>query len=108
MTEAEADLRRIQAAIGLAVKASSARSGKACMESEKKLIDDLIEAKNKFIEAMDDDFDTEKAIDILLNVSKCIEEFAQTCKRFTSAEAGQQAKAICKQFNDIMGVCRKL
>jgi cysteinyl-tRNA synthetase len=108
LNEAERDLRRIQAAIGLAVKASSARTGKACVESEKKLMNELIEAKNKFVEAMDDDFDTEKAIDILLNASKCIEEFAQECKRFTSAETGQQAKVICKQFNDVMGVCRKL
>jgi cysteinyl-tRNA synthetase len=108
LNEAQRDLRRIQAAIGLAVKASSAKAGKGCEESEKKLMNDLTEAKNKFVEAMNDDFDTEKAIDILLNASKCIEEFAHECKRFTSAETGQQAKAICKQFNDVMGVCRKL
>ena len=108
MAEAKTDLKRIQAAIALAVRASSAKSGKICVESEKKLIDELIQAKDKFIEAMDDDFDTEKAINILLDASRCIEEFSKECKRFTSAEAGQQAKAICKQFNDVMGVCRKL
>jgi cysteinyl-tRNA synthetase len=108
MVQAKADLRRIQTAIATAVKASSARSGKACMESEKKLINELVEARKKFIEAMNNDFDTEEAINTLLKASKCIEDFAKECKRFTSAEAGQQAKAICKQFNDIMGVCRKL
>lgn len=108
MAEAEADLRRIQAAMRIAVKASSAKSGKACAESEKKLVNELVEAKNKFIEVMNDDFNTEEAIKTLLEASEYIEEFAKTCKKFTSEETGQQAKAICKQFNDVMGVCRKL
>jgi cysteinyl-tRNA synthetase len=108
MAESEADLRRIQAAMRMAVKASSARSGKACAESEKKLVNELVEAKNKFIEVMNDDFNTEEAINTLLEASECIEEFTKTCKKFTSEETGQQAKAICKQFNDVMGVCRKL
>jgi cysteinyl-tRNA synthetase len=108
MAEAEANLRRIQASMRKAVKASTAKSGKACMEAERKLVSKLVQAKKKFIEAMNDDFNTEEAINTLLKASECIEEFGQTCKRFTSGEAGQQAEAICKQFNDIMGVCKKL
>jgi cysteinyl-tRNA synthetase len=108
MSEAEANLRRIQASMRKAVRATIAKSGKACKEAEKKLVSKLVQAKSKFIEAMNDDFNTEGAINTLLKASECIEEFAQTCKRFTSKETGQQAKLICKQFNDIMGVCKKL
>nr|MDO8132690.1 cysteine--tRNA ligase [Candidatus Njordarchaeum guaymaensis] len=119
MTKAELDLRRIQSAIKITVKTAAPKpsrrvgskekhSLKECPDAEKNLVDKLGDARNRFIEAMNDDFNTEEAIRILLRVSEYIEEFTQTCKRFRSAEAGQQAKAICKQFNDVMGVCRKL
>jgi cysteinyl-tRNA synthetase len=119
MAEAEANLRRIQSAIRETIKTASPKTGTSrrrkekpslneCPDAEKKLIESLAEAKNKFIEAMNDDFNTEEATRILLEVSQYIEEFTQTCKRFKSREAGKQAKAICRQFNDVMGVCRKL
>jgi cysteinyl-tRNA synthetase len=119
MAEAEADLKRIQSAIKKAIETAapkpSRRGGteakpslKECPDGEKDLINRLADAKNRFIEALNDDFNTEEAIRILLKVSQHIEEFTQKCQRFQSAEAGQQAKAICKQFNDVMGICRKL
>jgi cysteinyl-tRNA synthetase len=83
-------------------------SGKECVQGERNLIDRLVVAKRGFIEAMNDDFNTEKAIGILLKASEHIEKFSQTCKRFTTKETGEQARAICKQFNDVMGVCKNL
>jgi len=119
MAEAEVNLRRIQSAIRETIRTASPKtrrskgrreklSLKKCPSAEKNLVDNLADAKNKFIEAMNDDFNTEEATKILLKVSQYIEEFTQTCKRFQSPEAGKQAKAICRQFNDVMGVCRKL
>nr|MDO8100633.1 cysteine--tRNA ligase [Candidatus Njordarchaeota archaeon] len=119
MAEAEANLRRIQSAIRETIKTASPKTRRTKRrnrkpslregpDAERNLIYNLADAKNKFIEAMNDDFNTEEAIKILLNVSQYIEEFTQTYKRFESVEAGKQAKAICRQFNDVMGVCRKL
>jgi cysteinyl-tRNA synthetase len=108
MMDAEAKLKRIQVALNKTTKTPTVVSGRECMEEERNLIDRLVEAKKGFIEAMNDDFNTEKAIDILLRASEHIEEFARTCKHFTTRETGEQAKAICKQFNAVMGVCRKL
>jgi cysteinyl-tRNA synthetase len=108
MSEAEANLKRIRVALNKTVRTPTVDSGKECMEEERNLVDRLLEAKREFIEAMDDDFNTERAIKILLTASQYIEEFTRTCKRFTTRETGEQAKEICKQFNAIMGVCRKL
>ncbi|WXG46656.1 MAG: cysteine--tRNA ligase [Candidatus Atabeyarchaeum deiterrae] len=108
MAKAETNLRRIQGAINKTIKTPTVKTGKECMEAEKCLINRLVEAKSKFIEAMNDDFNTEEAIKRLLKASQHIEEFTETCKQFTTEETGEQAKAICKQFNDVMGVCRKL
>jgi cysteinyl-tRNA synthetase len=119
MTEAEANLRRIQGAIKKAVQTAGPKHGKKlgreenhsfeeCPDTEKNLVDKLSDARSKFIEAMNDDFNTEEAIGILLKVSQYIEEFTLGCKKFRSAEAGEQARSICKEFNDVMGVCRKL
>jgi cysteinyl-tRNA synthetase len=108
MSEAAVNLKRIQVALNKTTGTPTVVSGKECIEAERNLIDRLVAAKKGFIEALDDDFNTEEAIGILLKASQHIEEFAQTCKRFTTKETGEQAKAICRQFNDVMGVCKKL
>ena len=108
MSDAEVKLKRIQVALNKTADTPTVVSGKECVEEEKNLINRLDEAKKGFIDAMNDDFNTEKAIGILLRASEHIEEFARTCKQFTTKETGERAKAICRQFNDVMGVCRKL
>jgi cysteinyl-tRNA synthetase len=118
MAEAESNLRRIQGAIKKAVQTPVRKTKKKgeqadhssglCPETERILVKKLSDARSRFIEAMNDDFNTEGAIGILLKASQHIEEFSLTCRRFQSAEAGEQARSICKQFNDVMGICRKL
>ncbi|MDD2586015.1 MAG: cysteine--tRNA ligase [Syntrophomonadaceae bacterium] len=108
LEEARKALGRLKTTMVLAEEFITGDAGETAIvgENPEQLLTRINELEDKFIEAMDDDFNTARAIGYLFEISHSINAYIAVADHNNAAEraAVKKAAAVLKELGDVLGI----